>query len=190
MKKIIVLILLCVIVAPVLAIIDNEGDIGVKTMGRKDTIYIVDVLPGSPAESAGLKNGSQLLKINGIKVDKLGLVGVQDELKGPVDTNVTLNIKYYSEKKTLNVKRKTITQPDTSSKFYLYWKQVAPQDYVNATKIKAFDDYPGYIKTSIRKNNKWVDEQEKFRNGYAVCEKRPQNEQDKCLDDLVMRKIK
>ena len=98
---------------------EEHSDLGVKTRGqfggigaeiREDDrrIRIVKVLPGSPAEKAGLKSGDLLLQI-----DKQSTVNVRDAdaqtlLRGPVDTKVVVKIRRDEQTLSLTITRQII----------------------------------------------------------------------------------
>ncbi|WP_042199764.1 S41 family peptidase [Paenibacillus camerounensis] len=68
-------------------------------------LYIEEVMPGSPAEQAGLKRGDTILKINGVAIsDTSG-----EELAGAAGTKVTLLISRNGASKTIAVTRNAIS---------------------------------------------------------------------------------
>lgn len=86
--------------------------IGVRMMYTSNDLYIEEVMPGSPAEKAGLKRGDTILKINGIKIeDTQG-----DELGGKAGTKVTLLVKRNGALKSYNVVRSDIESVSVTSK--------------------------------------------------------------------------
>ncbi|WP_379130374.1 S41 family peptidase [Paenibacillus sp. sgz500958] len=79
--------------------------IGIKLQYTGAELYIEEVLPGSPAETAGLKRGDTLLKINGVAIEDTE----GDELSGEPGTLVTLLVQRNGVTKTFRVTRKEIT---------------------------------------------------------------------------------
>src|SRR5690606_38891599 len=98
---------------------EEHTDLGVKTRGqfggigaeiREDErrIRIVKVLPGSPAEAAGLKGGDLLLTIEKQSTINLRSSEAQMMLRGPVDTEVTVKVQRGQQTLTLTITRKII----------------------------------------------------------------------------------
>lgn len=69
---------------------------------HSDGVLIAQVLEGSPAEKAGLKQGDIILELNGEKVSKMALFRNQISLTRP-GTEVNLTILRDGNKKTVNV---------------------------------------------------------------------------------------
>ncbi len=98
---------------------EEHSNLGIKTRGqfggvgaeiREDDrrIRIVKVLPGSPAEKAGLQSGDLLLQI-----DKQSTVNLRDEdaqqlLRGPIDTEVVVKIRRGEQTLSLTITRQII----------------------------------------------------------------------------------
>jgi hypothetical protein len=83
---------------------EEHSDLGVKTRGqfggigaeiREDDrrIRIVKVLPGSPAEKAGLQSGDLLLQIDKQSTVNLRDADAQQLLRGPIDTEVVVKVR-------------------------------------------------------------------------------------------------
>jgi len=64
--------------------------IGVEIEDREGRIIVRDVFEGSPAQRAGIRIGDELVAVNGIPADELGLDGVVQHVRGPEGTSVTL----------------------------------------------------------------------------------------------------
>ena len=67
------------------------GAMAVKPEGRPVTL--IRILPGTPAEKAGLKPGDQIIAIDGEKIHKLNLTGALKKLRGISGTTVKLQIR-------------------------------------------------------------------------------------------------
>lgn len=78
--------------------------IGIKLQYTGEELYIEEVVPKSPAESAGLKRGDTILKINGTSIDDME----GDELSGASGTSVTLLIQRNGVTKSFTVTRNEI----------------------------------------------------------------------------------
>lgn len=79
--------------------------IGVRLQYTSTELYIEEVIPGSPAEQAGLKRGDTILKINGVPVEET----IGDELSGAAGTKVTLLILRNGVTKSYRVTRNEIS---------------------------------------------------------------------------------
>jgi carboxyl-terminal processing protease len=75
--------------------------IGVRLQYTSTELYIEEVIPGSPAEKAGLKRGDIILKVNGVPVEETE----GDELSGTAGTQVTLLIQRGGVAKSYRITR-------------------------------------------------------------------------------------
>ncbi len=116
--------------------------IGVSFNILKDTIFIINPIPGGPSEKLGIRPGDRIIEIEGENVAGVGIsnIDVQKKLKGPKNTKVTISIKRRGVDKLLTF---TITR----DKIPIYSLDAA---YM-------VDEYTGYIKLS-RFSNTTVDE--------------------------------
>jgi carboxyl-terminal processing protease len=64
--------------------------IGITISDRDGQPYVVTVLPGTPAEKAGLKPDDEIVSIDGIKRDKWDLDEVVRRIRGEEGTQVTI----------------------------------------------------------------------------------------------------
>lgn len=69
--------------------------VGVSFQILKDTVVIVEVIPGGPAEKVGLRSGDRIIEANGKSLAGGGVANddVYKALRGPSDTKVKLKIK-------------------------------------------------------------------------------------------------
>jgi len=79
--------------------------IGIKLQYTGTELYIEEVMPGSPAEEAGLKRGDTILKINGLSIQDTD----GDELVGKAGTKVKLQILRNGVTKSYTITRRDIT---------------------------------------------------------------------------------
>ncbi|MNO12159.1 putative CtpA-like serine protease [compost metagenome] len=86
--------------------------IGVRMMYTSKELYIEEVMPGSPAEQAGLKRGDTILKVNGVRVEDTE----GDELSGTAGSKVTLLVSRKGVMKSYSVKRSEIASTSVTSK--------------------------------------------------------------------------
>lgn len=98
---------------------EEHTDLGVKTKGafggigaeiREDErrIRVARVLPGGPAEAAGLKDGDLILQIDKQSTINLRAPDAQSMLRGPVDSPVKLKIQRDNKTLTITITRKII----------------------------------------------------------------------------------
>lgn len=74
-----------------------------------DRIVIISVIPGSPAEAAGLQSGDIIEKINGIDVSNLDIEEIITRLKGPAGTTVDITVDRNGIDEVFEVTRQEIT---------------------------------------------------------------------------------
>lgn len=98
---------------------EEHTDLGVRTRGRfggigaqisesNRRILIVKVLPGMPAEKAGVKGGDIVLKIDAESTVNMTASEAQELLRGPVGAIVRLKVRRGDETLELEVERDTI----------------------------------------------------------------------------------
>lgn len=73
------------------------------------SITITAVLPGSPAEAAGVKKGDSVIAVDGVKIKDVGVDAILDAVAGEVGTEVTLTVLRDGEELTLTATRNTFT---------------------------------------------------------------------------------
>lgn len=76
--------------------------IGISFMVNNDTITVLEVSAGGPAEKVGIVAGDRIVKINGDNVAGIGISAdhVKTLLRGEADTRVKLGVKRQNSKKT------------------------------------------------------------------------------------------
>lgn len=98
---------------------EEHTDLGVKTKGafggigaeiREDErrIRVARVLPGGPAEAAGLKDGDLILQIDKQSTINLRAPDAQSMLRGPVDSAVKLKVQRDNKTLTITITRRII----------------------------------------------------------------------------------
>lgn len=77
----------------------NFSGIGVRFFKLRDTISVTHVLPGTPSERAGLKDGDQIIKINGENAAgvKMPTDSIMSKLKGRSGSSVNVTINRYGK---------------------------------------------------------------------------------------------
>lgn len=73
-------------------------------------IEVVNVMPGSPSEKAGLAFGDRIVAVDGESVAELGYQPAVDRVKGAVGTTVTLTIEREGQTFDVGVMRDTFTE--------------------------------------------------------------------------------
>ena len=78
--------------------------VGIRFQVLKDTIMVVQAIPGGPSEKVGLMAGDQIIKINDQLVAGIGMKnkGVRDRLLGDKGTKVNVSIKRRNQKNILD----------------------------------------------------------------------------------------
>jgi len=82
----------------------NFDGIGIQFNLLRDSIIVIEPLPGGPSEKVGLLSGDRIISINGEVVAGIGLStnGVRTRLMGPKGTKVNLSIFRKGEKDLLS----------------------------------------------------------------------------------------
>ena len=93
------------------------GGIGMQIDVKGSVLTVVSPLKGTPAETAGIKSGDQVLAINGVSTSGMDVNTAVDDIRGDVGTSVTLSIMRagWSAPQTFKVKRAIINVPIVTS---------------------------------------------------------------------------
>lgn len=126
-------------------LIGNFEGIGIQFNLLRDTIIIIEPIPGGPSEKVGLRAGDRIIKINGEKVSgvKLSTTGVRTRLMGPKGTKVNINVFRKGEKDILefNIVRDKIPITSLDASYMLDKKTgYIKLNKFGATTIKEFSD--------------------------------------------------
>jgi carboxyl-terminal processing protease len=70
----------------------GPADVGIYLSKRFGFATVVSVLPGSPAEKAGVKTGDLIDRVENIATRELSVIQIQRLLAGPPDTQVTVTL--------------------------------------------------------------------------------------------------
>ncbi|MFM7204926.1 MAG: redoxin domain-containing protein [Myxococcota bacterium] len=70
-----------------------EGKVGLKLFQRKGVCFVQEVVPGSPAEQAGILPGERLFAVNDESIEELGIKQITDLIKGTPGTPVRLSLR-------------------------------------------------------------------------------------------------
>lgn len=73
----------------------NFDGIGIRFQIYKDTIMVVNTIPGGPSEKLGMMAGDKIMEVDGKAVAGVGIKnnGVRDKLMGPRGTKVVVKVK-------------------------------------------------------------------------------------------------
>lgn len=71
----------------------NFVGLGIEVRGAGEGLLILNVLAGSPAEEAGLREGDAIVAVDGQDISGLAAEEAANRLQGKVDTDVTLELK-------------------------------------------------------------------------------------------------
>ncbi len=98
----------------------NGGEfagIGVSVVPEKRGLLVTNVIPGSPAEKAGIKQADVITGVNGTSIAGAAARTASDKIRGKPGTSVQLTIAAPSGKtRTLSVKRAKLQAPLTESR--------------------------------------------------------------------------
>lgn len=76
----------------------DRGVLGVRyavamDLLKKTHVIVMNVVPGGPAEAAGLKRGDRIVAIDGVQVKTLSVKGIGPRMKGAPDTILRLSVR-------------------------------------------------------------------------------------------------
>ncbi len=101
----------------------NYVGIGIEYHLLNDTMTVISVLKGGPAENAGLKNGDQILSIDGqqLRPRNNNNEEIRRKIRGRSGTSVQLGVKRHGHKalKTLSVKRGRVTVSSLDAAYFV-----------------------------------------------------------------------
>lgn len=82
----------------------NFDGVGIRYQVMKDTIMVVNPIPGGPSEKVGIRAGDKIIAIDGKVVAGVGIrnIQIQEKLRGPKGTKVSVEIVRNGEKENLN----------------------------------------------------------------------------------------
>lgn len=81
----------------------TAGGIGIKTDIKPDRIIITDVTANFPAEKAGLKQGDDIMAIDGINCSDMRPGEQTIRIRGPVNSKVLLKVRHSDSNKTFDI---------------------------------------------------------------------------------------
>ena len=99
----------------------REGLFGVGILLHVDNkrILVTKVTPNSPADSAGIRAGDQIISINNEKLSELSIRLINDKLEGSKGSIVSVIIyRIHAGNMTVELKREQVIQPTVTSSIY------------------------------------------------------------------------
>jgi len=90
------------------------GGIGIESTRMNGKILVTRVFEGYPAFKAGITVGDEVVKIDGVDIQKLSPYEVSNLMKGQLSSNVVVTIRKYGDASTedLTMKREKISVPN------------------------------------------------------------------------------
>jgi carboxyl-terminal processing protease len=97
---------------------DGKGEVGASVSKRFGYAAVISVVPGGPAEKAGLENGDIIEAIEGKSTHDMSLAEIHAALSGQPGSNVSLSIvrARRAEPQKVTVTRDVVTVPQISDK--------------------------------------------------------------------------
>ena len=77
------------------------GGLGIEVGMEAGVVKVISPIDNTPASKAGLKAGDYIVKINNVQVQGKSLMEAVDLMRGPVGSNIVINVRRRGVKKTL-----------------------------------------------------------------------------------------
>src|SRR5436189_249840 len=112
---------------------EAKGQIGATISKRFGYAAVVSVMPGGPADKAGIENGDIFEAIEGRTTREMSLAEIQSLLAGDIGSNVNVSVvrARRAEPQKVAISRNTVKIPDTSEKSF--------EDGIIYIKVDAFN---------------------------------------------------
>jgi carboxyl-terminal processing protease len=107
------------------------GGVGAEIALRNDVPTIIRILPGNPAEKAGLLAGDIIISVNDEATTGWTATKAAEKIRGQVDTTVKIKVLRSAEEKTFTVTRATVNNPSV---------QASVQNGIGTLTISRFDN--------------------------------------------------
>lgn len=116
----------------------KKSDVGIILSKRLGYVGVVDAIPGSPADKAGLNTGDIIESINGVATRDMPLVYAEMLLQGEAGTNVELGILRVSKPDPAKVTltRAAVAQPGMTAKIIQDQIALIQVPSLDAAKVK------------------------------------------------------
>ena len=95
--------------------------IGIEFSRIKDTVMVIQLIPNSPSEKAGLQIGDQLIAIDSISLTdpKLSIDSIRFLVRGPVGSYANMSVYRQGKPRHLSIMRAEIPTPAVAASFLL-----------------------------------------------------------------------
>jgi carboxyl-terminal processing protease len=91
------------------------GGIGAEIGMRNDVPTIIRILPGNPAEKAGVLAGDIIIAVNGESTGEWTATKTAEKIRGQVDTTVKVKVIRNTEEKEFTITRATVNNPSVQT---------------------------------------------------------------------------
>lgn len=91
----------------------NFAGVGIEIGIKNAVLTVIAPLKGTPAETAGIKTGDQIISINGTSTDGVSIDEAVSKIRGPVGTTVALTVIRGGTPLDIAITRETIQIPET-----------------------------------------------------------------------------
>ena len=155
-------------------------------------VIITKILPNSPSERAGIKEGSEIVSVDDFKVRKNNLCETVTKIRGEENSEIKLVIRNGWKWKTITLTREQINteEPKIDEELETYWNQIVPICYrcIKYIDKKITDKFSlKYKKTVLPAVHYWLERKARFEIGYNTCKKYSENNKEKCFINLLNR---
>ncbi|MBQ8476240.1 PDZ domain-containing protein [bacterium] len=137
-------------------------------------LIVTGLIDNSPAKEENLAIGSEITKVDGVRVRKMPLCEIVDKIRGDENTVVKITVKKsFFKREVFELTRKKITLDIyRHDLFDPQWAQIAPACYQNVKLIppeavKKFSKK--YRKTVLTVQEYWYKRKEVFKTGFNAC---------------------
>jgi carboxyl-terminal processing protease len=103
-------------VYPKLQPIDPTDSLNCQTIGNGCELAVDKLVPGSPAEAAGIKPGDVIVSAGGVSLDGKTVDEAIALIKGPKDTSVTIGLHRGTQSIELKIVRKVFSLPEVTTR--------------------------------------------------------------------------
>jgi len=108
---------------------ENFGGIGVTIYAVKDGVLISDVIPGSPAEAAGLEANDHIIAVDGVSLAGNNIEASKNVLRGTVGKPIELSVLREKETFTVTLRRANISVNDIDASKVESWYGESQNSY-------------------------------------------------------------
>ena len=125
------------------------GGLGIEVGMEAGVVKVISPIDNTPASKAGLKAGDYIVKINNVQVQGKSLMEAVDLMRGPVGSNIVINVRRRGVKKTLifDITREIIQVQSVKSELI--------NDDIGYIRLTSFNENSSeQIKEKINKLNK------------------------------------